>query len=157
MNKQFINVSYPNFDVLFSSAIIKGSGFTEKLSEVKESGFVMYGEESYPCVNMSDYVSQYIASPMESQFWAYVLLAKKDFPKLQNQFKDENPCFALGTTTGHFFVTDVSLADFVVLPGDIGECVQKLGVSAFRFTENKKIQYLVDLELFINNVFGGKR
>ncbi len=82
------------------------------------------------------------------------IIGKKDFPFLQDQFKDDNACFALGTTRGHFFITDLSLASFSMLKGRLGKIMQKFGITAFRFNENNKIQYLIDLELFIKHALG---
>ena len=155
MNNEFISLPFADFEILFSRNFMKGSGFLDKKVDNSLVCTFEYEEKNISCLNVSVALREFYDCLNENQVLNYVLLDKNDFPKISNYFKDKNTEFALAISQGQFQFIEVPLENFTILEDKIGKLFQKKGIMAFCFNKDK-IQYLVDLELFIKSIMEAK-
>ncbi len=169
MNKRFVRVESKKFDVLISGDLVISGGVSESFSEIDfpdeikfasvnlfRLGKIMCEGTTLTCFDFSPFLGSYVDEPIDGSFWSYAVFEKSKFPQLKDYFCDDQNNFAVSLSRGAVYVSELPLEDFKILPGKIGSCVNEVGFLAFHFTDNKKIQYLIDFERFIKFLCGGK-
>lgn len=142
----FVCLSYKDIDYLILQSSVLTSIYINPLNRILENDkeYILFNKDKILCKN---FFSMFYGSQIEENKAINALVFNTEtIPNIESVFtKKQN--FALLTTSDSKVLT-IPNNEFVLIKGEIGEILQSKGISAVRFINNR-IQYFIDLEIFI--------
>lgn len=145
-SNMFVCLSYKDIDYLILQSSVLTSIYINPLNRILENDkeYILFNKDKILCKN---FFSMFYGSQIEENKAINALVFNTEtIPNIESVFtKKQN--FALLTTSDSKVLT-IPNNEFVLIKGEIGEILQSKGISAVRFINNR-IQYFIDLEIFI--------
>lgn len=145
-SNMFVCLSYKDIDYLILQSSVLTSIYINPLNRILENDkeYILFNKDKILCKN---FFSMFYGSQIEENKAINALVFNAEtIPNIESVFtKKQN--FALLTTSDSKVLT-IPNNEFVLIKGEIGEILQSKGISAVRFINNR-IQYFIDLEIFI--------
>lgn len=150
-SNMFVCLSYKNIDYLILQSSVLTSIYVNRENKIKENGqsYIFFNKDKIVCKDFFSMLN-YSQNDDENAINALVFNTET-IPNTDSVFTNKQN-FALLTTSDSKVLT-IQNKEFTLIKGEIGEVLQSKGISAVRFIDDR-IQYFIDLEIFIKKSWG---